>query len=196
MSQERKIKLQKRNYNDPPIMLQPDLKKSKEITDPTQASSQTMTKNLPQRRNENLNQLIEKLSQNPSQHQETVQSKPVSSQQTSQTDSSFVSVPEPENDTPNPSQVAALAQNSQKPSGVSQQESQLPNQAALILSCPVGTTINLKIEPLQERTSISVRWQGLDIGISSVVPTEPVVPTDSVSNVASQASPALRCRLL
>ena len=189
MSQERKMKLQKRNYNDPPIMLQPDLKKSKESANPSQASSQTMTKNQPQGRNENLYLLPrKKLSQNPSQHQETVQSKPVSSQQASQTDSSFVAVPEPENDTPNPSQVAALAQNSQKPSGVSRQESQLPNQAALILSCPVGTTIHL--EPLQDRTSISVRWQGLDIGIPSVV------PTDSVPNVASQASPAPRCRLL
>ena len=180
----------KRNYNDPlppipPIMLQPDLKKSKESANPTQASSQTMTKNQPQGRNENLYLLPrKKLSQNPSQHQETVQSKPVSSQQASQTDSSFVAVPEPENDTPNPSQVAALAQNSQKPSGVSQQESQLPNQAALILSCPVGTTIHLKIEPLQDRASISIQSQGLDIEIPSV------------PSIAPQASPAPRCRLL
>ena len=146
MSQERKMS-KKRNCNDRPIMLQPDLKKSKESSVPTQASSQNMTKNLHQLNNENLRQLIEDLSQNSSQQQEAVARKPVSSQQASQADSQqFVAVPEPKADTPNPSQVAALAQNSQKSSAVSQQESQLPDQAALILSCPVGTTIHLKIE--------------------------------------------------
>ncbi len=90
-------------------------------------------------------------------------------------------VPEPKADTTNPSQVAALAQNSQKSSAVSQQESQLPDQAALILSCPVGTTIHLKIEPSQDRTRISVQSQGLEA---------------TISNVASPASPVANCRLL
>ena len=131
-----------------------------------------MTKNPRQTTNENLRQLIEKLSQNPSEQQEAVARKSVSSQQASQADSQqSVAIPEPENDTPNPSEFAALTQDSLKSPAVSEQEAQLPFQDALTLSYPDGSTIHLKVESSQARSSISVKSQDLNIEIASPAPS-------------------------
>ena len=175
MSEEPK-KAKKRQWNDrlPGIpgrpWLEPGLKKSKESSAPTQASSQASSQNM----TKNPGQLIEK--QNSPEQQEAVARKSVSSQQASQADSQqSVAIPEPENDTTNPSEFAALAQDSLKSPAVSEQEAQLPFQDALTLSCPDGSSIHLKVESSQARSSISVKSQDLNIEI---------------------ASPAPRCRLL
>ena len=166
MSEERK-KSQKRNWNDRPIMLQPDLKKSKESSAPTQASSQASSQNSSEQQEAVSSQ---QPSQKPQQPSQQPQQEAVSSQQPSQADSQqFVAIPE--NDTPNPP-------------AVSEQEAQLPFQDALTLSCPDGSTIHLKIESSQARSSkleVSVKSQDLNIEIKS----EPNV-----------ASPAPNCRLL